>query len=326
MPVYARRLEALRQTHPDLARRVTPYMEHLQDWNFESSLTSTQATLAVEWYEQLYGRGYPVETLEPRYTSDIPARFEALERAAERLVELYGSWKVPYGDVHRIQRHAPYASSGEVPFSDELPSLPLAGVRGPLGVAFTLYHSPPATLEDGTERKLRYAATGASYMAVYEFGSRSKRSARTRGASYLHYGQSHRPDSPHFFDQAKPPVGATLQAGVALLGRRREATPRGRTAPARRGPDVGRVQAVVGSRRLCGSRSRDLRRPGAARRVETTGAGRERHGGDGEPTGVGGRRPDPEARRQCRRRGGRRGLRAGRDLPRPPATSVAAAS
>ncbi len=34
-------------------------------------------------------------------------------------------------------------------------------------------------------------------MAVYEFGE------RTRGASYLHYGQSHREDSPHFFDQAK---------------------------------------------------------------------------------------------------------------------------
>ena len=46
-------------------------------------------------------------------------------------------------------------------------------------------------------RKLRYAATGASYMAVYEFGE------KTRGASYLHYGQSHRPESPHFFDQAK---------------------------------------------------------------------------------------------------------------------------
>ena len=36
-------------------------------------------------------------------------------------------------------------------------------------------------------RKNQYAATGASYMACYEFGE------RTRGVSYLHYGQSHDP-------------------------------------------------------------------------------------------------------------------------------------
>jgi hypothetical protein len=34
-------------------------------------------------------------------------------------------------------------------------------------------------------------------MAVYEFGERVK------AASYLHYGQSQRADSPHFFDQAR---------------------------------------------------------------------------------------------------------------------------
>ncbi len=202
VPVYARHLRALHATHPELAARVAPFLDHLQDWDFRSSLESTQATLAVEWYEQLYGRGYPVETLKPEYTTDMPARFRALERAAQRLEELYGSWKVPYGDVHRIQRHENVADRGDVPFSDAEPSLPLAGVRGPLGVAFTLYHSPPGELPDGTMRRLQYAATGASYMAVYEFGD-DEDGGRTRGASYLHYGQSHRQSSPHFFDQAK---------------------------------------------------------------------------------------------------------------------------
>ena len=149
------------------------------------------------WYEELYGRGYPVETLKPEYVGDMAARFLALEQAASKLTELYGDWRVPYGDIHRIQRHANQPASSGVPFSDDEPSLPLAGVRGPLGVAFTLYHSPPTTLENGEVRKLRYAATGASYMAVYEFGEKA------RGASYLHYGQSHRPESPHFFDQAR---------------------------------------------------------------------------------------------------------------------------
>ncbi len=197
IPVYVRRLDALRKTHPDLARRVSPYLAHLSNWDFKSSLSSTQATLAVEWYEQLYGRGYPVETLKPEFTHDIPARFEALEHAALRLEELYGGWKVAYGDVHRLQRHEDQPDRDSVPFSDSVESLPVAGVRGPLGVAFTVYHSAPTKLADGSERKLQYAATGASYMAVYEFGQ------HTRGASYLHYGQSQRASSQHFFDQAK---------------------------------------------------------------------------------------------------------------------------
>ena len=197
LPVYGRRLETLARTDPELAARVRPYLEHLLDWDFKSSLTSTQTTLAVGWYEELYGRGYPVETLKPEYVGDMAARFLALEQAASKLTELYGDWRVPYGDIHRIQRHANQPASSGVPFSDDEPSLPLAGVRGPLGVAFTLYHSPPTTLENGEVRKLRYAATGASYMAVYEFGEKA------RGASYLHYGQSHRPESPHFFDQAR---------------------------------------------------------------------------------------------------------------------------
>ncbi len=132
--------------------------------------------------------------MKPEFVNDVAARFEALVKAANRLKERYGNWKIPYGDVHRLQRHAPFARLEKIPFNDMLPSLPLAGVRGPLGVAFTVYHTPPTPLPI---RKKQYAVVGASYMAVYEFGDRVK------AASYLHYGQSHDPKSPHFFDQAK---------------------------------------------------------------------------------------------------------------------------
>jgi acyl-homoserine lactone acylase PvdQ len=196
IPRYARALDQLAVSHPELASAARPYLDHLRQWDFRSTLESTQATLAVEWYEELYGRGYPVETLKPEYVSDLPARFAALVRGAERLEALYGSWRVPYGDVHRVQRHAEQANAAKVPFDDALPSLPVAGVRGPLGVAFTLYHTPP--LEEPPTRKLRYGTTGASYMAAIEFGK-----DRVEAASYLHYGQSHDPASPHFFDQAK---------------------------------------------------------------------------------------------------------------------------
>lgn len=195
LPRYQRHFEQLEQTHPGLAKRVKPYLDHLMAWDYRSSLDSTQATLAVVWYEQLYGRGYPVETLKPEFINDIPARFEALVQAAEAIESRHGNWMVPYGETHRIQRHAPYASTADVPFDDRQPSMGIAGVRGPLGVAFTIYHTPPT---QDPNRHNEYAVTGSSYKAVYEF-----RPEGVRAASYLHYGQSHDPTSPHFFDQAK---------------------------------------------------------------------------------------------------------------------------
>ncbi|MFP6615061.1 MAG: penicillin acylase family protein, partial [Candidatus Hydrogenedentota bacterium] len=188
---YAEWFEDLQATDEVLAQKVKPYLDHLLDWDNTSTTTSTQTTLCVEWYEGLYGRGYPVETLKNEFVKDIPARFQELVDAAARLEATFGDWKVPYGSVHRLQRHADQQGMYNVPFSDDLPSLPQVGVRGPLGVAFTVYHTP-----SDANRKNRYAGVGASYMATVEFGE------HTQGGSYLHYGQSGDPDSPHFFDQA----------------------------------------------------------------------------------------------------------------------------
>ena len=80
LPRYQRRFESLQHTHPELASEVRPYLEHLLDWDYRSSLKSTQTTLAVAWYEELYGRGYPVETLKEEFVADIPARFRSEER------------------------------------------------------------------------------------------------------------------------------------------------------------------------------------------------------------------------------------------------------
>jgi penicillin amidase len=192
LPRYAKWFDELKKSNPDLAGRVAPYFEHLLDWDYKATISSTQATLCVEWYEQLYGRGYPVEDLKKEFVNDIPARFQALITAAENLTKLYGKWQVAYGDIHRLQRHPNQPSPATVPFSDDLPSIPVAGVRGPLGVAFTVYDTPATP-----ERKKSYATVGASYMAVVEFGERMK------AKSYLHFGQSGDPKSPHFFDQAE---------------------------------------------------------------------------------------------------------------------------
>ncbi len=67
----------LQSTNPTLAAKVGPAFAHLQDWDCKSSLDSTQTTLCVAWYEELYGFGYPAETLKPDYRNDRSSWFIA---------------------------------------------------------------------------------------------------------------------------------------------------------------------------------------------------------------------------------------------------------
>ena len=96
----------LRTTNPTLAAAVGPAFAHLQDWDCRSSLESTQTTLCLAWYEELYGFGYPAETLKPEYRADRLSWFVALDKATKKLARLYGSWKYPWGQAHRLQRIA----------------------------------------------------------------------------------------------------------------------------------------------------------------------------------------------------------------------------
>jgi len=192
LPRYARALEPLALRRPDLAARVRPYLDHLLDWDCKVTADSTQATLCAQWYDELYGPGYPAETLRAPYVEDPDARFEALVRAADALQGLYGDWRVPWGETRRLQRHANYADAALIPFSDAAESVPCLGAPGPLGVVFNTYYTPATP-----ERKRRYGAVGHSFVAVYEFGEKIK------AETLLPFGQSAHPGSPHFFDQAQ---------------------------------------------------------------------------------------------------------------------------
>ncbi len=192
LPKMARELEELRASDSELAAKVQPYLDHLLNWNCKSSIDSTETTLCVLWYEQLYGRGYPVETLKPEMVGNGKAQLKALVQSAQILQAFYGDWKVKWGDVSRMQRHANYADAAIIPFSDKLPSLPCAGVPGPLGVVFNTYYIPPTP-----ERKKQYGVVGGSFIGAYEFGD------KVQAATILQFGQSSDPKSPHFMDQAE---------------------------------------------------------------------------------------------------------------------------
>jgi len=192
LPKMASKLEEVKQSDPDLAAKVQPYLDHLLNWDCKSSIDSTETTLCVLWYEQLYGRGYPVETLKPELVGNAAGQLKALTQAAQILQAFYGDWKVKWGDVSRMQRHANYADAAVIPFSDKLPSLPCAGVPGPLGVVFNTYYAPPTA-----DRKKQYGVVGGSFIGVYEFGD------KVQAATILQFGESSDPKSPHYMDQAE---------------------------------------------------------------------------------------------------------------------------
>ncbi len=193
MPRFKRELDALKNTNPDLAAQAEPYLAHLLDWDYVNSATCTQSVLCFEWYEEMFGRGAPSEVLETEYIQNPEKKFEALVRAAKNIEGLWGTWKVPYGDVFRIQRHPNVSDILTVPFKDDQPSVPCVGTSGALGASDNVYYSPASKL-----LKRRYGVVGGSIMAVYEFGKE-----RVKAMTLIQFGQSADPNSSHFDDQAK---------------------------------------------------------------------------------------------------------------------------
>ncbi len=194
-PRFRRDFERLEKSDPARAAKIRPYLEHLLDWDFKVTVNSTQASLCEAWYIELYGARYPGETLKDAYVTDRMARLAALPKAAASLKSLYGKWKVPWGDAHRLQRRTkkPGVTEAALAFSDLTPSVPSPGAPGPLGVIFTTYSAPGIRFL----RPRQYAVVGPAYLAAVEFGK------RVTGSSLVPYGQSSDKNSPHYFDQAE---------------------------------------------------------------------------------------------------------------------------
>lgn len=197
LPRFKEEFEALKETNPKLAKQVQPYLEHLLDWDYRGGNDSTQATLCYGWYEELYGFGYPAEKLKQQFVNSPEAKFKALITAAGKIKALFGDWKMPWGEIYRIQRHADVADFFDIPFNDKEPSLPSPGLPGTMGVANVAYYTPSVSIPLVREMKKHYGVVGNTYMCTVEFGP------RVQGASLTQFGSSGHPDSPHFIDQAK---------------------------------------------------------------------------------------------------------------------------
>lgn len=195
LPLLQIELERLQKDNPALATEISPFLAHLQNWDCKSSPESTQTTLCVAWYEELYGFGYPAETLKAEYATDRLTWFRALKIAAGKVSNLYGDWKHPWGKAHRLQRipDQPDVQQAGVRLSGTISSLPISGAPGPLGIIHTVYSTPEIPIL----RPQRFAVVGASYMSVVEFSN------VPQSLSVMPFGSSGRRKSPHFFDQAQ---------------------------------------------------------------------------------------------------------------------------
>ena len=153
----------------------------LANWDHVSRTNSVPMTLFMLWHEKQYGTA----VVRPKGKQDPVA---SLEQVMDDLNSSFGTWRVPWGDLNRLERRQ---SGGEEPFRDDLKSLPVAGAPGDVGIVFNFYARPEK------DQKRRYGVAGHSFISVVEFGPEVK------ARSILVFGENSDPQSPHYFDQSE---------------------------------------------------------------------------------------------------------------------------
>jgi penicillin amidase len=187
IPQIINEWQRLKGAHADRAAKLADVIAELQQWNHVSTIDSQAMTLISSWLTVYNSRNFK------RDEADYPM-LRALEQAVSDLTRDWGTWRVAWGEINRLQRTH---TSGQDPFSDERASLPVTGGASALGNVFT-FNAPPAK---GLKR--RYGVSGNTYVSVVEFAP------HVRALSIVTFGQSADPRSPHFFDQA--PLYARMQ-------------------------------------------------------------------------------------------------------------------
>jgi penicillin amidase len=153
----------LREIHDELVR-----------WDHRSTNDSVAMTLFSLWHDRIS-------------RDEKQSALTALNEVVTELERDFGTWKVAWGELSRLQRRD---ESKDEQFSDANASLPVSGVNGNDGAVFTLYAAPIRG------QKRRYGVAGGSYVSVVEFAP------KVRALSVHTFGASGNPKNPHFMDQA----------------------------------------------------------------------------------------------------------------------------
>jgi len=153
--------------------------DELTRWDRRSTNDSVGMTLFSLWHER--GSRDQEESATPeKQLADLAEVVAALERD-------FGTWKVAWGEVNRLQR---LDERKQEEFQDSKSSFAVRGVNGNDGAVFTLYATPVPG------QKRRYGVAGATYISVVDFGP------QVRALSIHTFGASGDPNSRHYVDQA----------------------------------------------------------------------------------------------------------------------------
>ncbi|MBM3954972.1 MAG: penicillin acylase family protein [Planctomycetes bacterium] len=185
VPELVAEYDAVKKTDAARAEKLGPAVEALRTWDCVSTVESVPMTLFVLTFDRVMQMVQKMDLLNS-------PRLRALEATVADLEKDFGTWQVKWGEINRLQRihGSEIDMEGRGAFSDDEPSLPVAGSPGPVGIVFNFYTRPQAG------QKRRYGVAGHSYVGVVELGD------GIRARTVLQFGQSGDPQSPHWFDQA----------------------------------------------------------------------------------------------------------------------------
>ncbi len=201
LPAFAKLIPLLVQAYDQapasdpLKARLGEQIATLRRWDHRWSLDSIATSLAVFWGEALWAGSAPqakaVKVSVYDWMADRTSpqqKLQALAAASDRLARDFGTWRTPWGEINRYQRLDDAISPH---FDDARPSLPVPFTSAQWGslASFGAKRYP------NTRRY--YGSSGNSFVAAVEFGPKVRAVAVTAG------GESGRPGSPHFTDEAE---------------------------------------------------------------------------------------------------------------------------
>jgi len=154
--------------------RLNEVYDELDHWNQRSANDSVAMTVFSLWNDRVS-------------RNENEDQIAALTEVINALQRDFGTWRVAWGELTRLQR---LDESKAEEFQDAKPSLAVSGVNGNDGAVFTFYAAPMRG------QKRRYGVAGGTYISVVEFAP------TVRALSVHTFGASGDPKSRHYMDQS----------------------------------------------------------------------------------------------------------------------------